>query len=94
MEPAARTSYKSQLARAASDAAEEVFKTKPVLEISSAGTGPLYIFARRYRADAIDIGFSPIDDGIHAPNENVRLDLLEKGMVWMGQTIENYIAKS
>ncbi|MDA4134330.1 MAG: M20/M25/M40 family metallo-hydrolase [Thaumarchaeota archaeon] len=92
MEPAARTSYKSRLARAASDAAEQVFKTKPVLEISSAGTGPLYIFARRYGADAIDIGFSPIDDGIHAPNENVRLDLLEKGMVWMGQTIENYIA--
>ena len=38
-------------------------------------------------ADAIDLGFSPHDDAIHAPNENIRLDYLEKGMLWMGQTI-------
>jgi len=93
-EPAARTSYKSPWAKAATDAGEEVFKVKPVVEISSAGTGPLHVFTRRYGAPAIDLGFSPHDDAIHAPNENIRLDYLENGMLWLGQTIENYIAES
>jgi acetylornithine deacetylase/succinyl-diaminopimelate desuccinylase-like protein len=93
MEPAARTSYNSPWAHAAVKAAEEVFGTKPVIEISSPGTGPLYVFTRRYGADAIDLGFSPHDDAIHAPNENIRLDYLEKGMLWMAQTIENYVGK-
>lgn len=65
-----------------------------MLELSSAGTGPLYIFTRRYGAPAIDLGFSPHDDSIHAPNENIRLDYLERGMVWMGQTLENYVSQS
>ena len=41
MEPAARTSYKSAWAHAAAKAAKEVFGEEPVIEISSAGTGPL-----------------------------------------------------
>jgi len=92
MEPAARTSYTSEWAQAAVVAAVEVFGKEPVIEISSPGTGPLYVFARRYHSDAIDLGFAPADDAIHAPNENIRLDYLEKGMVWMGQTLENYVA--
>jgi acetylornithine deacetylase/succinyl-diaminopimelate desuccinylase-like protein len=92
MEPAARTSYTSPWAQAAITAAREVFGVKPVVEISSAGTGPLYVFARRYNSDAVDIGFSPSDDAIHAPNENIRLDYLEEGMLWIGQTLENYSA--
>jgi acetylornithine deacetylase/succinyl-diaminopimelate desuccinylase-like protein len=92
MEPAARTSYTSPWAQAAIRAARDVFGVKPVIELSSPGTGPLYVFSRRYRADAVDMGFAPHDDAIHAPNENIRLDYLEKGMVWMGQTIEDYIA--
>jgi acetylornithine deacetylase/succinyl-diaminopimelate desuccinylase-like protein len=52
------------------------------------------VFTRRYGAPAIDMGFSPFDDAIHAPNENIRLDYLEKGMLWIGQTIENYISQN
>jgi len=90
MEPAARTSYTSPWAQAAVRAATEVFGVKPVIELSSPGTGPLYVFTRRYRSEAVDFGFAPHDDAIHAPNENIRLDYLEKGMIWMGQTLENY----
>jgi acetylornithine deacetylase/succinyl-diaminopimelate desuccinylase-like protein len=92
MEPAARISYKSPWAQAAMRAAEEIFGVKPVIELSSAGTGPLYVFTRRYGAPAIDMGFAPHDDSIHAPNENLRLDYLEKGMLWMAQTIGNYLS--
>ena len=92
MEPAARTSYKEPWAQAAISAAEETFGVKPVIELSSAGTGPLYLFTRRYGAPAIDVGLAPHDDAIHAPNENLRLDFLEKGMLWMAQTLENYVS--
>jgi len=92
MEPAARTSYKSELAQAAIKGAKEVFQKDPVIEISSAGTGPLYIFTRRYGVAGLDIGISPVDAALHAPNENIRLDYLEKGMLWLGATIENYLA--
>ena len=92
VEPAARTSYKNPWAQAAMKAAEETFGVKPVIEISSPGTGPLYIFTGRYGAPAIDIGFAPHDDYIHSPNENIRLDYLEKGMLWTAKTIEDYLA--
>ncbi len=92
MEPAARTSYTSPWAQATVHAAREIFGVKPVIELSSAGTGPLYVFSRRYGADAVDIGFAPHDDAIHAPNENIRVDYLEKGMLWIGEAIEEYLA--
>jgi acetylornithine deacetylase/succinyl-diaminopimelate desuccinylase-like protein len=39
----------------------------------------------------LDIGISPIDAALHSPNENIRLDYLEKGMLWLGQTVENFL---
>jgi len=93
MEPAARTSYKSDLAQAAIRGAKEVFGKDPSIEISSAGTGPLYIFTRRYGVAGLDIGISPVDSALHSPNENIRLDFLERGILWLGQTVENYLGK-
>jgi acetylornithine deacetylase/succinyl-diaminopimelate desuccinylase-like protein len=92
MEPAARANYKDPLAQSAISAGEEIYGKKPVIELSSAGTGPLYVFTRRYGIPAIDIGVSPPDAALHAPNENIRLDLFEKGMLWFGQTLEKYLA--
>ena len=90
-EPAARTSYKSELAQAAISGAKQVFQKDPSIEISSAGTGPLYIFTRTYGVAGLDIGISPVDSALHSPNENIRLDFFEKGMLWLGRTVENYI---
>jgi acetylornithine deacetylase/succinyl-diaminopimelate desuccinylase-like protein len=91
MEPAARTSYKSPFAQASIKAAKEVFAQEPIIELSSAGTGPLYVFTRRYGVPALEIGVSPSDAAIHSPNENIRLDYIEKGMCWIAATIENYL---
>ncbi len=90
VEPAARSSYKSVLAQAAIRGAKEVFQMEPSIQLSSAGTGPLYVFTRRYGVAALDIGISPVDSALHSPNENIRLDFLEKGMLWLGQTVENF----
>ena len=91
MEPAARTSSKDPLAKASMRAAEEIYGKKPNVEVSSPGTGPLYIFTRDYGASAVSIGVSSTDCGMHAPNEKLRLDYLQKGMLWVGQTIEYFV---
>ncbi|MDA4125016.1 MAG: M20/M25/M40 family metallo-hydrolase [Thaumarchaeota archaeon] len=92
MEPAARTSFRDPFAQAAITAAEKVYGKKPVVELSSPGTGPLYIFTRRYKMPSVDIGVSAMDGGIHAPNENLRLDLLQKGINWVAETMELFAA--
>ncbi len=92
-EPAARTSYKSELAQAAIRGAKEVFQKDPSIEISSPGTGPLYVFTQRYGVAGLDIGISPVDSALHSPNENIRLDFLERGMLWLGRTLENYLGQ-
>ena len=90
MEPAARTSYRDPFAQAAINAAEKVYKKKPVVELSSPGTGPLYIFTRRYNMPSVDIGVSAMDGGIHAPNENLKLENLKNGMLWIAETMEMF----
>jgi acetylornithine deacetylase/succinyl-diaminopimelate desuccinylase-like protein len=92
MEPAARTSYKHPFARAAIKAAEKTYGKKPIVEIGSAGTGPQYLFTRKYNMPSVDIGVSAFDGGIHAPNENLKLENLRKGMIWIAETVEIFSA--
>jgi len=91
MEPAARTSADDPLAKAAMRAGEEVWGKRPNVEVSSPGTGPLYVFTRDYKASAISIGVSSTDSWMHAPNEHLRLDYFQKGILWLGQTLEYYL---
>lgn len=92
MEPAARTSHRHPFAQAAVAAAEEVYGREPIVQLGSPGTGPLYLFTRRYGMPSVDIGVSAEDSGIHAPNENLRLENLRKGMLWISETIEKFSA--
>ncbi|MBI3840933.1 MAG: M20/M25/M40 family metallo-hydrolase [Thaumarchaeota archaeon] len=92
MEPAARTSYKDPFAQSAIKAAAKVYGTEPVVELGSPGTGPLYLFTRRYKMPSVDIGVSSEESAIHAPNENLRLDLLQKGILWIAETMELFAA--
>jgi acetylornithine deacetylase/succinyl-diaminopimelate desuccinylase-like protein len=92
MEPAARTSYKDPFAQAAIRTAEKIYGKKPIVELSSPGTGPLYVFSRRYKMPSVEIGVSAMDGGIHAPNENLRLEDLQKGILWIAETMELFVA--
>jgi acetylornithine deacetylase/succinyl-diaminopimelate desuccinylase-like protein len=85
-ERAKRTSHKEPIAVAAQRAAEEVFGTKPVVTVSSAGTGPMYLF----EAPCVAIGGGNPFSHAHAPNENVRLDLFVKGMKWVAETVDRF----
>jgi acetylornithine deacetylase/succinyl-diaminopimelate desuccinylase-like protein len=92
MEPAARTSYKDPLAQAAVRAGEKVWGRVPTVKISESGTGPLYVFTRGYGASTVVMGVSATDAGLHAPNENLRIDYLGKGIVWFAETIDTYLS--
>jgi acetylornithine deacetylase/succinyl-diaminopimelate desuccinylase-like protein len=91
-EPAARTSYKHPFAQAAIRAAQKTYGVKPIVELGSPGTGPLYLFTRKYRMPSVDIGVSSVDGGIHAPNEHLKLENLRKGMIWIAETMETFAA--
>lgn len=93
-EPAARTSYRHPFAQAAIKAAEKTYGVRPIVELGSPGTGPLYLFTRKYRMPSVDIGVSSIDGGIHAPNEHLKLENLRKGMLWIAETMELFAAQS
>jgi acetylornithine deacetylase/succinyl-diaminopimelate desuccinylase-like protein len=90
-EPGARTPVNDPWAKAAIRAGEEVYGKKSVVELCSPGTSPTYVIMDRYKAPVVSIGVSPPDASLHAPNENIRLDLLEKGMLWIAQSVENYL---
>jgi acetylornithine deacetylase/succinyl-diaminopimelate desuccinylase-like protein len=90
MEPAARTPYTHPFAQSAIRGAEVVYGMKPVVKISAAGTGPLYVFTRRYKMPSVDIGVSAEGNAMHAPNENLRLDLFHRGILWLAETIERF----
>ena len=51
----------------------------------------MYVIAKRYKIPAVSIGVSAPDSGMHAPNENLRIDLLEKGILWISETIAGYV---
>ena len=89
--PAARTSPESPFAQACAEAGSKVYRKKSIIRLSASGSGPLYMIAKRYRIPAVSVGVSAPDSGMHGPNENLRLDLLEKGILWISETIEHYV---
>jgi len=91
-EPGARTPLNDPWARAAIRAGESVYGKKSVVELCSPGTSPMYVIMDQYKAPVVSIGVSPPDASLHAPNENIRLDLVEKGMLWIAQSVENYLS--
>ena len=87
-ERAKRTSHRAPIATAAKEAAEEVYLMKPAVTVSSAGTGPMYLF----EAPCVAIGGGYAFSHGHSPNENLRLDLFVKGMKWVAATVQRCAA--
>lgn len=50
-----------------------------ILNISSAGTGPMYTFKKYLSVDSICIGSTILPNKMHSPNEYAVIDLLNKG---------------
>lgn len=76
-EAAARTDPSDPFVSQVKDAANESYGTS-ILNVSNAGTGPMYSFVKNLKAPCISIGSTYMFSRIHSPNEFARVDLLKK----------------
>ncbi len=76
-EAAARTDPSNPFVAQVQEAANESFESS-ILNVSNAGTGPMYSFVKNLKAPCISIGSTFIFSRIHSPNEYARIDLLKK----------------
>ena len=76
-EAAARTSSSEPFVTQVKEAADKSFG-KSILNVSNAGTGPMYPFVQILKAPCISIGSTYMFSRIHSPNEFARVDLLKK----------------
>ncbi|MFB5599403.1 MAG: M20/M25/M40 family metallo-hydrolase [Nitrososphaeraceae archaeon] len=74
-EPAARVSYNDPFVNLVNESTKEIFG-ETILNISSAGTGPMHSFQKILNVPSISLGCTYIYSKIHSPNEYARIDLL------------------
>lgn len=76
-EAAARTNPTHPFVSQVKNSADKIFG-KSIINISNAGTGPMYSFSNILQAPCISIGSTYMFARIHSPNEFARIDLLKK----------------
>jgi acetylornithine deacetylase/succinyl-diaminopimelate desuccinylase-like protein len=76
-EAASRTKISDPFVKIVKKSADESFG-KSIVSVSSAGTGPMYSFAKVLKAPCISVGGTYVYSRIHSPNEFARIDLLRK----------------
>lgn len=88
-EAAARTSSSEPFVAQVKAAADKSFG-KSILNVSNAGTGPMYPFVDILKAPCISIGSTYMFSRIHSPNEFARIDLLKKTTKCICLIMENF----
>ncbi|MBS1268921.1 MAG: Succinyl-diaminopimelate desuccinylase [Nitrosopumilus sp.] len=88
-ESAARTNSSESFVSDVRTAADKAFG-KSILNVSNAGTGPMYSFVKILNAPCISIGSTYMFSRIHSPNEFARIDLLNKTTKCMCMIMENF----
>ncbi|MBT8252234.1 MAG: M20/M25/M40 family metallo-hydrolase [Nitrosopumilus sp.] len=88
-EAAARTDSSNPFVSQVKEAADKVFG-KSILNVSNAGTGPMYPFVDILKAPCISIGSTYMFSKIHSPNEFARVDLLKKTTKCICLIMENF----
>jgi acetylornithine deacetylase/succinyl-diaminopimelate desuccinylase-like protein len=76
-EPASRTPVHHPFVNIVKEAAVEVYDDV-IINVSSAGTGPMYYFDKLLGVPSVCIGGSDISNRAHSPNEYMRIDSLNK----------------
>lgn len=88
-EAAERTPISDPFVRQVEQAAKEIFGSA-IISVSSAGTGPMYSFAKVLKAPCVSIGSTYMFARIHSPNEFARIDLLNKTTKCIGRIMERF----
>ena len=88
-EPAARTPINHPFVNTVKDAAMEVYGDF-VINVSAAGTGPMYYFDKMLGVPCICIGGTDISNRSHSPNEYMRIDSLNKTVRCIAAILEKF----
>jgi Acetylornithine deacetylase/Succinyl-diaminopimel ate desuccinylase and related deacylases len=88
-EAAARTDSSHPFVSQVKDASDKIFGTS-ILNVSNAGTGPMYPFVDILKSPCISIGSTYMFSRIHSPNEFARVDLLKKTTKCMCLIMQNF----
>ena len=88
-EAAARTNSSEPFVAQVKNAADKVFGSS-IINVSNAGTGPMYPFAQILNAPCISIGSTYMFSKIHSPNEFARIDLLRKTTKCIYEIMKNF----
>jgi acetylornithine deacetylase/succinyl-diaminopimelate desuccinylase-like protein len=88
-EAAARTDSSDPFVSHVKNAADKSFG-KSILNVSNAGTGPMYPFVDILKVPCISIGSTYMFSRIHSPNEFARIDLLKKTTKCMCLIMQNF----
>lgn len=78
------------LAEIAAKASEDMFGVPAARLISSMSTAPMYQICAPYRLPAVGFGLAHPDNRAHAPDENIRLDLMVKAIKVFGRFLERF----
>jgi acetylornithine deacetylase/succinyl-diaminopimelate desuccinylase-like protein len=82
-----RTKFTNPFVNIVANSATVTFGSKPIINLSSAGSGPMSLLVELTRAPCIAIGCSDIFSNIHSFNEFARIDLLRMGKKLISEVI-------
>lgn len=74
-----RTKFKDPFVDIVKKSARLIFGRNPVVNLSSAGSGPMYLLVQSLKVPCVAVGCSYIFSNIHSHNEYARIDLLSRG---------------
>lgn len=86
-EPAARTSINHPFVKIVKEASNKIYR-EAIINVSSAGTGPMYYFHDILKVPCVCIGGGDILNRVHSPNECMKIDRLIKTVKWIGAILE------
>ena len=75
---------------AAASASKAVYGKEPLRTFSSPGTAPQYQVCAPHQLPMVAIGYGHPDSRAHAPDENVRLDLMPKAAMVLGRFFDGF----
>ncbi len=87
--PPSKTSILNPYVDIVKKSARDSFGKEPILNISGAGTGPMYFFKKMFDIPSICVGGPYQHSNVHAPNEFGRIDFMKKTIQCIINLIEN-----
>ena len=86
----AKTPMTGKFVGVVAKAAEKVYRKKPVIYPTSAGSGPMHLFRNLLRSPVVSVGCSHADSKAHAPNENLTIDGFITGTKFVATILKDF----